>query len=599
MLPAQRRAIVARALVGVLVVVGAFFVARATRVQLHEQNVYLVGETGMRHWEAARNAFVRGDGFPLWDRTMCGGGPSLADPESPLVTSLIAGVFRIHGDVMGRWYPTLAAMLGVLGMYAWCRRALEIGRVGSFWAGAVFVACGFLSLQTAGRMQFVPFFYIPWVLFFARVGEKDLRAAAMCGVVLALMILEGGLLPVTQASIAVLLVTAPRLANREHGPLPVARMLGVATLAFLLVGAVKLFPLAVQMARYPSHAHVGDGLKWAELMPIFIDKERFDGLAGHPFHFNEYRAYVGPLVLGAAIAGAGTAIVLPPRRWGLALLTLGSFLLVRGVYSPTAPYALLSDALKWNALIVPSRFAAMAAVAIAACGAVAIDAALGAVGKHRGLALIVLVIAFVGAWDPIVEGRKIFKAQGTQPWLPRPDPAPRPYFIGGDDPTRIAEFPEKSEGSLVCERLLEAPAATGLRVGEGPQASIDPPDAGVVVEATTLQNGYRVHAKTTRPVTMHLNTSWDPDWTSDVGTVKRSANGALDVVLPPGDLDVHVSYRPRGLTLGLLATILGLLGVAALFVRPIVERRRRGAEGKGAPPPGPIAHDPVETKIAA
>ena len=67
-------------------------------------------------------------------------------------------------------------------------------------------------------------------------------------------------------------------------------------------------------------------------MPMFIDKDRFDTLAGHGYHFNEYRSYVGPFALGAAIAGAGTALVLPPRRWGLAFLLLGGLLFTRGAF---------------------------------------------------------------------------------------------------------------------------------------------------------------------------------------------------------------------------------------------------------------------------
>jgi hypothetical protein len=588
MLPAQRRAIAVRAVAGVLVVIGAYLVAHALRSILHEQNVFLGGGSGMRHWEAARMAWARGDGFPLWDRTECGGTPSLGDPETPVLTSFFAALFQVSGDVMGRWWPTIAATLGVVGTYSWCRRALCLGRLGSFFAGVVFVANGFLALQTAFRMQYVPFFFIPWVLYFARLGEKDLRAAALTGAVLAFMILDGGFFPCVLACIGLLLVSVPRFAERDAGPLATSRMLGVAALAFLLVGGLKLYPMIVQMTRWPSHAKPTEGFKWSELMPLFLDKERFDGLAGHPFHYNEYRAYVGPFALGAAIAGAGVSVVLKPRRWSLAFLLLGGLLFTRGAYTPGAPYALLMETLRSNAFIVPSRFVVIAALGIAAAGGVAVDAALGFVGKHRLAAAVVLGVAFVAAWDPITEARKIMKAQGTEPWLSRSMASNKPFMIVDEGLGRVAEFPMRGVGSPACERLLDEPPASGFLSGERPQAWPESPSESTVANVNTKQNGYTFHVHASRPLAIFVDTSWDPDWTSNVGAIKRASNGLLQVVVPPGDSDIELRYRPRGFVVGLLATIVGLLGIALLAARSIFARKNK-AKTK------PVAITPTST----
>ena len=585
-----------RALVGVVVAVASFFVARALRVALHDQQVFLSGGNGMRHWEAARVAFARGDSFPLWDRTECGGTPSLGDPESLVLSSLFAGVFRVHGDVMGRWYPTIGAALGIVGTYLWCRRSLSLGRVGSFFAGVVFVANGFLALQTALRMLYVPFFFIPWVLYLARVGEKDVRGAALAGLVLAAMVLEGGLFPFVLACIALLLVTAPRLLEREAGPLVAGRTLLIVGVAFALLAGVKLYPVAVQMVRWPGHVKPTESLKWTELMPMLVDKERFDGLAGHPFHYNEYRAYVGPWALGAAIAGAGVSVVLKPRRWGLALLLLGGLLLARGAYSPTAPYSLLVGVMPWNAFVVASRFVVLAALGIAAAGGVAFDAALNVIGSRRGLAVVVLAVAFVAAWDPIVEARKIMKAQGMEPWLPRPDPTPKGYFLVGEDLHRVAEFPARAVGSPACERLLDEPQATGLQVGERPQAWPEAPQEATVGAVTTSQNGYAFHVKASRPLAIHVNTSWDPDWTTNVGATKRAPNGMLDVVVPPGDSDVVLRYRPRAFAFGLFASVLGFVGLLLLLLRrQLLWLRRRFFVKNTTPPTAPTSPTAVST----
>ncbi|MEO7093254.1 MAG: hypothetical protein ABI175_08385, partial [Polyangiales bacterium] len=530
------------------------------------------------------------EGYPLWDRTTCGGGPGLADPESLVLSSLFAGLFGVRGDVMGRWYPTIAMVLSVVGTYLYCRRGLLLGRVGSLWAGVVFIASGFVVLQTSQRMMFVPFLFMPWVLYLARAGEKHLLAACGAGVVLATMILEGGLLPLVETCVALLLVTAPRLLSRAHVR-DAARMLGIATVVCGLVAGVKLFPVMVQMLRWPSHVKGGlDGLKWPELMPILVDKERYDGLAGHGFHINEYRAYVGPAVLGCAIAGAGAALILKPRRLGVAVLVLGGLLFMRGSYSPTAPYSLLFGVFSWNALVVPSRFAVIALLGIAVAGAVAIDAGLERVGKQRILAAVLLVVAFVAARDPIVEARKIFLVQGMEPWLPRSEVASGEYSIvaGG----RMQELPARHAGTLNCERILDTPHATELAIGNVPQAAPESPDAGKLASIVTSQNGYTFHAELSRFAVVHLNTSWDPDWTASVGTVRRANNGQLDLALPAGPSDVVMRYSPRAFTSGLLCTITGLLLCLGVALWPLLARRRRRSTQPAASPPAPPSFAP-------
>ncbi len=592
MLSARRKAIVTHVALGVALTIVAFFVARTIRSVLHEQPVMLVGENGMRHWEAARASFARGEGFPYWDRTTCGGGPGLADPESLMLSSLVAGLFDIHGDVMGRWYPTLAATLGILGVYVWCRKSLAIGRIGAFWAGVVFVASGFLSLQASQRMVFVSFMWIPWALTFARLGEKSLRASVLVGLVLALMVYEGGVLSMVQALLAILVVSAPRFFARDGGPRAVSKMLGVALVAFVLVAGVKLFPVLVQLFRWPTRAVPNDSLKWADFMPIFIDKERVEPLVGHRFGFSEYRAYVGPMVLGTAIAGAGISVILSPRRWGLVLLLVLGLSLTRGAYDQTAPFTLLFRGVGFSALAVPSRFVVLALLAIAAAGAIAIDTGLRLAAKQRGLAAVLIVVAAVGAWDCVVEAQKLMKVQGLEAGLPRPDPISRPYSLI-DDPRRVQEFPARNVGTMLCERTLDAPHAEGLAIGPVPQARLDGPDVGALGPVHTTQNGYVFTATMSRQAVVHVNTSWDPDWSTNLGVIRAAQNGGLDLLLPAGSANVTLSYKPRGLLAGATATIVGLAGFLALLAWPwlarrgVAKRRSKIANATPAAPPSP------------
>ena len=265
------------------------------------------GQVSIRYWEVARTAVARGDGFPLWDRSQCAGYPFIGNPETGLVSSLVAGVFRVHGDSMERWYPVVGGAIGLLGLYAWCRRVLLLGRIPSLYAGALWIAGGFLSTHFAGHMTFVPFACIPWVLLLARLGEDDLRAAVLCGGVLALMAIEGGTYPVPYAILALAIAEGPRVL-RKGGALSVLRLTAVVALTFFLLAGIKLYPELAQLSRHPRHFDETDTIAWTELFPMLLDKDRFGAFAGHHYVWDEYRSYIGPLAFGMAIAGALRAL---------------------------------------------------------------------------------------------------------------------------------------------------------------------------------------------------------------------------------------------------------------------------------------------------
>ena len=78
-------------------------------------------------------------------------------------------------------------------------------------------------------MSFVPFAFIPWVLYFARIGETDLRGAIGVGATLALMAIEGGTYPVPFAIVALAVTETPRMFTRAVGPVRVARLAAEST----------------------------------------------------------------------------------------------------------------------------------------------------------------------------------------------------------------------------------------------------------------------------------------------------------------------------------------------------------------------------------
>jgi hypothetical protein len=534
----------------------------------------LEGQLGVRYWEIVRTSFARGDGFPLWDRSQCGGWPFLSNPDTPLVSGAIAGLFRIHGDVMSRWTITIALISGLLGTYAWGRRALELGRVASFVAGALFVSSGFVAFELTYRSHLLPFALIPWVLVLVRMGEQDLRAAIGAGAVLAVMVLEGGiLLPLAAAMLAIVVCEVPQLFDRKAGPKRVAKSLGITAVSFGLLSAVKLVPTLVQLSRNARRFHEVDQMNWGQVASALGENEVLRALG--TYHRDEYRAYVGVLAIGMAIAGAGTAIILKPRRFDAALLAIAGLLVARGLFMPSAPYAILVKLPIFQYVNVPSRFLGLAVLGIAACAAVAIDVAMRAV-KRPILVSLVLVAAVLAVADPVSAARKSSMTYPPAPFLPRPDPAASAYKITNDDLNRRAEFPARNVGVLNCYKLgLEYPEATGYALGPVAQASVD--DGKVT--AQVHQDRYELDVDLRHPGVVRINQNFDPDFHASAGEARRGRSGMLEVALPAGASHVTVSYRPQGLIAGAVASLVGLALSVLAFVLVARQARLRKMSG--------------------
>jgi hypothetical protein len=532
------------------------------------------GQFWIQYWETARNAYLRGDGFPLWDRAVCAGRPFLGNPDAPLVSSFIVGVFRIHGDMMHRWYPTVFAGLGVAGTFLWARRALKVSWLPSVFAGILFSASGFVSLHGAVRMTFAPFMAIPWVLWLAYEGERDLRAAAGSGMVLGLMLLEGAIFPFCFALVALAIMTLPRFFARDTKALDIVRMLGIVLLMCVLFGALKMIPVMTELARAPRIIKDTDAGPWADIIPMLGDSDRA-AMPGRHYHINEFRGYIGPFAFGMAIAGAGVCLILKPRRIGLAFLLLGAVTLTRGAFSPNAPWTLLTRLPAFDQLQVPSRFVVLVDLAAAVCAAIALDAAARAV--KRPLLLVPLVLAgMLAVYDPVVAGQKALKANITDPWLPRPDPrAGKYHLVPGDDFARMATYPSRNVGSAACHKAWPYAEGNGYLIGDHPQASLD---GGKVTLADVHQNFVSIDAIANAPAALHLNQTFDPDFVTNVGTIKKSPRGTLDVMIPGGQQHVEVRYRPRGIVTGIVMMTIGVLGFVWTFV--LTSRLRRRSPGR-------------------
>jgi hypothetical protein len=81
------------------------------------------------------------------------------------------------------------------------------------------------------------------------------------------------------------------------------------------------------------------------------------------------------------------------------------------------------------------------------------------------------------------------------------------------------------------------------------------------------------------PATVVVLQSFTPDWVAQVDGVRTPLRAAdvlfQSVTVPPGHHVVTLRYDPSSVTVGLVASAAGLLGLAALFAVPALLRRRR------------------------
>jgi hypothetical protein len=588
MLPARRRALVGLFGRGALVLIAACVVAFLARKVFLTTDKTIVGDgqNAIGYWETARASFARGDGFPLWDRSQCGGLPFVSNPETPLVSSLFAALFGVSGDRMERWYGTLGTLVLLTGTYAWCRRVFSLHAIPAFFAGAVIATSGFVYAHFAGHPSFVPLALLPWILLLARMGEDDARAAVGAGALLGLAALEGGMYAVPYSLVALALTEGPRLFVRGRAP-AVLRMGALLLVTFAMIGGAKILPGLSEYMRHPRKLAETDRQTWPELIPMFVEN-RHGGFPNHPYVLDEYRAYVGPLAFGFAIAGAGAALILKPRRWGGVVLLLAGLLLVRGMFSEASPYALLFKLPFFDQLRVPSRFVFLALLGIAVSAGVALEASLNVVAKGRPLLqALLLAVAVVAIADPIVAGQTCHKLWATEPMLPSTPVATTPFQLtDAHDGNRHAEYPARNVGTAVCFwKAWAYPDAQGLPIGPLPQAAVDP-GAGRVTKVDVTQNGYQVEVEAARPTALKVFTTYDPDWSASVGEPRRAGNGQLEIMLPAGKHALQLRYRPLSFVLGLVATGLGLALMGAVFWLARTRRAPRAAVAKASPPSG-------------
>jgi hypothetical protein len=304
----------------------------------------------------------------------------------------------------------------------------------------------------------------------------------------------------------------------------------------------------------------------------------------HPFrfseqkyHWNEYGAYFGPVLLFIAMLGIFVSDA--STGWLVMLLALSGSLMM-GHLSSFAPWHLLkSYVFPFQAMRVPSRFVADASLFLAAFVGLALDRIPPLARQRfadapwtRHVRAGLLVIAALGVGDVMSVGTSFIDENGFhEPPESHPDPSPR-FYLGGEGLGKLIDLPEQNRGRVQCSDDWSTQAGAPLWEGDVPQAKAAN-EGATVVEVSRTQNKFALDIEATRTSLVRLNTNYDSGFRSNAGKLV-SYKKELALEVSPGRHHIVVEYWPRWLTAGIVMTFVSMVLVVLFFVRE--QRQKAG-----------------------
>lgn len=536
--------------------------------------------------EAEHASIVRYHELPMWNPYECGGLPLWDNPQGPAGAPLVLLMFVTDTTkAMIAWYVIHSA-IGFLCMWIFARKDLELSRPASLLASLAWAYSGFHQQHYAGgHFVFVSFLYLPLALYLWRRAEHDLRAAGGLAILVAWMFHEGAVYPLPHLMLVLGAETLMRMWPLRRVKAIVRAAVVVGVLAFLLA-ASRMLPVADQLRAHVRPIGVEtDSLQWETLRSMFLDRTHSRGVAGQTYVWPEYGTYFGPLLVFIAVAGMLAGGL---ESFWLFALMLFCGALMWGHGHRFAPWHLLkSYVFPFKEMRVPSRFRVEVSMFLAAFIGIAADklparfATLPRIGTTklgktaRGL---VLLIGLVGVGDMLGVGIDWFRVCFYNPPLTKVvEVSPRLYLGGPGLAANFVEQPRQNRGRIACWEEWGWNQGAALWEGDVPQAKAGS-DSVVVTDVSRTQNTFTITVDATAPGPVLVNSTYDKQWRTDVGTT-RNLDNLLVIDVPAGHWVLHLRYLPRLFWPGVFLTLLGIVATSALFWH--LERQRRAAGGAG------------------
>ena len=527
---------------------------------------------------------------PFWNPWYCGGNVLWQNPQVALISPVYPLLFVVSLPVAMKVTIFLHYLVGFAGMHLLLTGALGV----AWWPIALLLASLFTLAGgpvfhlAVGHATFLPYFYLPWALFFflRAIQTRTAHHAVGAAIVLAVALYGGGLHIVVMAAVA-LAVFAIAASVASRSPAPVVALATTGVIAVLL-SAPKLVPTMMflrdsRLVDSRSFVPGGDMMTANVLDHSLVDAFQFRRMrvGGQSHGWAEYGNYIGQFGVLLIVASFVRALVRQPWRrehWLTVSLACAAAVLLSlaiGEVGPFAPFMLLRRLPFASQLRVPSRYLLVWLLfAVALVGSVVREVSVAELKELKWIAAMMCIVAVgflvrtnrlqfesVFALAPLnadfhFYARHQLTIDATTPGYGTDSPMTRAIF---DDRAILQCYePLQLSGRVEPARpLVFADEQVDLRdISFGPN-----------------RVQFRAAAQTASRI--YLNERYIDGWKSDAGPVAVDATtGLAYVTVAAGTVGkFSFAFVPPGLVSGVVLFAIGVIGaVGASF-----PRRRRYA----------------------
>jgi hypothetical protein len=531
-----------------------------------------------------KNAIEYGQ-LPFWNPWQCGGNVLWQNPEVELLTPAYPLSLFMSLALAIKITIVLHYLVAFIGMHLLLTDILGLSFLPLVvYLASLFTLSGAPAMHVAvGHSVLLPMFYLPLQVYFVlRAFRSGMVGDALAAaVLLALMIVNGGLHIVAMGVVAIgMLTLAAVAARRSLAPLALAAIIGAAGLAY---AAPKLVPVVefVTSDRFtdnrgafvhPDYMSLG----MIERAYLELPDDRRDPEQVHGWYeYGDYLGSLAPFLIIASLVWILSNWRARDSGWlglSLALTMLLMFAWSAGEFAWFAPAMLAQHLPFFSRFRVPSRYAI--AVGLFAAGTVGWTIRELTHGIPRGARLFVGAVCVLATLQLMQNGGNFEGAFGEAPvdrgfQFMR---GPRTFAVDSTTSPFAPHSPmvHALMNSVAFENCYEP---FQLQRTEAPDLPLvfASGDAKIVdVGFTPNRVDFSVIGGR-EPSRVVLNQNFGPGWRSNAGPVTADERGRMSVALAPGQTGRFAfTYRPPGLWPGLA------IFLAAAAVTPAVWRRRIG-----------------------
>ena len=542
-----------------------------------------------QHASVIKSVYEYG-GMPFWNPWYCGGDVLWQNPQVPLLTPTYLFALAVPLAVAMKLNLLVHYVTGFAGMHLLLRRIFRL----SYPPAVIFLAATFTLAGGAafhlvvGHATFLPYFYLPWTLFFflSALETGAMRFTVATAGSIAFGIYAGGTHVVFMTAVGLGCFTIALAALRRDWR-PLALLAASGALAALLA-APKLIPL-LRFIATPDLVDIRyflpepDRVTADMLRHLFTDAHQYPRLRfpGQLYGWHEYANYLGPL--GPLLIAASFVWILidrPSRRSNaigvaLAVATLILFVLMLGEFATYAPYVLLRRLPLMSQFRLPSRYT----LTVTLFGVAMAARAMGGLTPERStdhrLRRFGVVVLVLGTCDLAYWNRVHFAGSFTLPPLTAsfhllagpaaPAIDPHTDAFAGDSPMLRAMM-ERNEAVLRCNEPLQLAGA--VRAG---QPIVFAEGTARVSDIQFRPNRIKFAVMARDADRVFVNQRYANGWRTSTGVLEIDPASKLAFVrVPPGTaLRVELSFSPPGLVSGSILLLIGLLASAAIWRRTL------------------------------